>query len=162
MKNRVCLISTFIYVCTSFTRLANNQKYSLCQKIISMLRRKILKNWPLNQKNTIYQYFRNNQPPKTYDTNINKRFWQYLVEPVVVVFNQIHEEGESELGTLMMHVSKLRDGQGELLNNMRNNKTSIQWTPGSQINLSSKKIFWSKMIFEQKNQKMHKSCIIYV
>ena len=34
------------------------------------------------------------------------------------------------------------------------NKTSIQWTPGSQIYRSNKKIFfWSKMIFEQKRPK---------
>ena len=41
------------------------------------------------------------------------------------------------------------------------NKTSIQWTPGSQIYLSSMKIiFGQKWIFEQKNQKAHKLCII--
>ena len=32
---------------------------------------------------------------------------------------------------------------------LQNNKTSIQWTPGSQVYLSKKfKKFWSKMIFE--------------
>ena len=45
------------------------------------------------------------------------------------------------------------------------NKTSMQWTPGSQIYLSSKKMrFWSKMIFEQKKSKsayiMHTLCLI--
>ena len=43
------------------------------------------------------------------------------------------------------------------------NKTSTQWTPGRKIYLGSKTIiFWSMMIFEQKEfKKMHKSCIIY-
>ena len=44
---------------------------------------------------------------------------------------------------------------------MNQNKTSIQWTPGSQVYLSkNKQKNWSKMIFEQKNKKVHKSCII--
>ena len=41
------------------------------------------------------------------------------------------------------------------------NKTSIQWTPGSQIYLSSMKSFWSKWFLNKENQKKHKSCIIY-
>ena len=34
------------------------------------------------------------------------------------------------------------------------NKTSIQWTPGSQVYLSKKKKNWSKVIFEQKQVKL--------
>ena len=38
--------------------------------------------------------------------------------------------------------------------NEKQNNTSIQWTPGSQVYLNIKrKFFWSKMIFEQKQIK---------
>ena len=33
------------------------------------------------------------------------------------------------------------------------NKTSIQWTPASNLSQQQQQKFWSKMIFEQQNQK---------
>ena len=50
----------------------------------------------------------------------------------------------------------------EIFSKLTRHKTSIQWTPGSQVYLNiKKKSFGQKMIFEQKQiRKMHKSCII--
>ena len=79
-----------------------------------------------------------------------------MSDPLNVDWNKDMEldknDGKLSFTKFLKIVDKIIDNYAPLTK-LSKNKTSIQWTPGLKFISASTKEFWSKMIFEQQNQK---------